>query len=512
MKKLLLFTLLLLCCICSAQVRIDWQQSYGSLDNDYACSIIETGNGFRVLGSVHTDVPSGMFDCYAYYRANWLIEINNEQQLVRQDCFPLGMYSHLLKGTDDRYYIAELGDDGSMLWNLRIKQLDEGSNVLWNKSFGTSYGLGSTADNAFAVSASDGGVVVATEFQIADGDISQEFGEKDCWVVRIDDEGNMVWETTLGTESNDFVFGLQNANDGGYYVGLISEQQGNGNIGCGQPENNGVLVKLDADGQVQWSRCYPQVKICNVIELENGFLVAGNHQNEDFSYDCSLLKCDAEGNVEWRREFGGTKDDKVLKTFYQENGGFTVFANSKSTDGDVASAANLGVTDVEKGNIWVFHVDSDGDLRWERCIGSELGLLESLWDVIEVGKEEYVLLCESEWFEGVSSGDVNCSNNAILPESKNNIWVLHITDIFDYDDVVETTNEKVFVHPNPTTGAILIEGEKATEVKVYNSLGQLLKTVQNTNEVSLEGLPQGVYLLRVTLENGKVFSDKVVKE
>ena len=203
MKKLLLFTLLLLCCICSAQVRIDWQQSYGSLDNDYACSIIETGNGFRVLGSVHTDVPSGMFDCYAYYRANWLIEINNEQQLVRQDCFPLGMYSHLLKGTDDRYYIAELGDDGSMLWNLRIKQLDEGSNVLWNKSFGTSYGLGSTADNAFAVSASDGGVVVATEFQIADGDISQEFGEKDCWVVRIDDEGNMVWETTLGTESND---------------------------------------------------------------------------------------------------------------------------------------------------------------------------------------------------------------------------------------------------------------------------------------------------------------------
>jgi hypothetical protein len=47
---------------------------------------------------------------------------------------------------------------------------------------------------------------------------------------------------------------------------------------------------------------------------------------------------------------------------------------------------------------------------------------------------------------------------------------------------------------------------------VYNALGQLVKTVQNTNEISLEGLPQGVYLLRVTTEDGKVFSDQVVKE
>ena len=68
------------------------------------------------------------------------------------------------------------------------------------------------------------------------------------------------------------------------------------------------------------------------------------------------------------------------------------------------------------------------------------------------------------------------------------------------------------LHPNPTTGIVRIEGENASEVQVFNALGQLVKTVQNANEVSLEGLPQGVYLLRVTLEGGKVFSDKVVKE
>ena len=68
------------------------------------------------------------------------------------------------------------------------------------------------------------------------------------------------------------------------------------------------------------------------------------------------------------------------------------------------------------------------------------------------------------------------------------------------------------IHPNPTTGTVRIEAEDVKEIQVFNQLGQCLKTAQNTNEVCLEGLPQGLYLLRVTLEDGKVFSDKVVKE
>ncbi len=79
---------------------------------------------------------------------------------------------------------------------------------------------------------------------------------------------------------------------------------------------------------------------------------------------------------------------------------------------------------------------------------------------------------------------------------------------------VEETEANAFatLQPNPTTGLVSVTGETATEVQVFNPLGQLVKTVQNTNEISLEGLPQGVYLLRVTTEDGKVFSDKVVKE
>ena len=41
---------------------------------------------------------------------------------------------------------------------------------------------------------------------------------------------------------------------------------------------------------------------------------------------------------------------------------------------------------------------------------------------------------------------------------------------------------------------------------------QLLKTAQNTNEVNLRGLPQGMYLLRITDEDGATATKKLVVE
>ena len=70
----------------------------------------------------------------------------------------------------------------------------------------------------------------------------------------------------------------------------------------------------------------------------------------------------------------------------------------------------------------------------------------------------------------------------------------------------------ITVCPNPAKEKIAIDGAQAAETQVYNALGQLVKTVQNTNEINLHGLPQGIYLLRVALEDGTVFTDKVVKE
>ena len=97
-------------------------------------------------------------------------------------------------------------------------------------------------------------------------------------------------------------------------------------------------------------------------------------------------------------------------------------------------------------------------------------------------------------------------------------WKYGVNGLPEYDDpdydIPETdgSSSASILYPNPTIGIVHIEGEAIAEIKVYNTLGQLVKTVKNTNEVDLKGLPKGIYTLRIACENGPDLSKKVVLE
>ena len=92
-------------------------------------------------------------------------------------------------------------------------------------------------------------------------------------------------------------------------------------------------------------------------------------------------------------------------------------------------------------------------------------------------------------------------------EDDNLVW----TDGECWDDVEETAAELVSVYPNPAKENVLIKGIEATEVQVYNALGQLVKTVRDANEIPVAGLPQGVYLLRIADAEGNIYTNKITK-
>ena len=77
---------------------------------------------------------------------------------------------------------------------------------------------------------------------------------------------------------------------------------------------------------------------------------------------------------------------------------------------------------------------------------------------------------------------------------------------------VEEINDKVIsVYPNPAMEIVTIDGVEAAEVQVYNGLGQMVKTVQGSNEISVSGLPSGIYSIRVTMNDGNLFLNKIIK-
>ena len=78
------------------------------------------------------------------------------------------------------------------------------------------------------------------------------------------------------------------------------------------------------------------------------------------------------------------------------------------------------------------------------------------------------------------------------------------------DAVDETEETSLILWPNPASQTVYIEGVEAKEVQVYNTLGQMVKSVRNSNEVSLEGLVQGVYMVRITSIDGSIFTNRLV--
>ena len=80
---------------------------------------------------------------------------------------------------------------------------------------------------------------------------------------------------------------------------------------------------------------------------------------------------------------------------------------------------------------------------------------------------------------------------------------------YPYDAIEENKDSEITLYPNPVRDRVVIEGIEAVEIQVYNTLGQVVKTVRGTNEIPVADLPQGVYMLRVTDADGKVYTNKI---
>ena len=76
--------------------------------------------------------------------------------------------------------------------------------------------------------------------------------------------------------------------------------------------------------------------------------------------------------------------------------------------------------------------------------------------------------------------------------------------------VSESGNEEITISPNPANDIVRIDGTKVAEVKVYNVVGQLVKTAPNANTFSVAGLPAGLYLLHMTDGDGMTVTKRIV--
>ena len=80
-------------------------------------------------------------------------------------------------------------------------------------------------------------------------------------------------------------------------------------------------------------------------------------------------------------------------------------------------------------------------------------------------------------------------------------------------NVEEQSTHDINIYPNPTDGVLNIEVESMTRITIFNAMGQVVydnEVVSDRETVDMTQYNEGMYLLRVTTENG-VMIEKVVR-
>ena len=127
--------------------------------------------------------------------------------------------------------------------------------------------------------------------------------------------------------------------------------------------NSLLVVRLDANGAVEWSRAYPPSLRevfrgpARVARAGDGYLIAATIldvvEPADFGRSNVLLvRTDAQGALEWTQSYGGLYDESVTDVEALEDGGFLISAWSDSM-GDYSEA-------------WMLRVGPDGRIA-EGC-------------------------------------------------------------------------------------------------------------------------------------------------
>ena len=321
-----------------ANGNIEWNQTYGGPGADYACSMVQTGDGGYALAGETYSFGAGDSDF-------WLVKVDSSGSIQWNRTYgqtTADGANSMIQTNDGGYALAGYSTDNNSSKDLWFVKTDSVGNMQWNRTYG-----GARWDEANSViQTSDGGYALAGVTNSL-SDIT--YVPHDCWLVKTDSEGNMEWSKTYdGDGGYDGGSSLVQTSDGGYTIA--------GNTG-GFIGQNVWIIKTDSDGNriwnVVWSTREPQQTSSLIQTSDGGYAVTGWTESLDgfagFSSYMFLVKADLNGKIEWNSTYDGLGDSKALFAVQADDGGYAMAGTTRSTDEDAHY------------DVWFAKVDASGE-------------------------------------------------------------------------------------------------------------------------------------------------------
>ncbi len=133
---------------------------------------------------------------------------------------------------------------------LHLFSFGQNMEIKWQNCFG-----GSEKDIAYDIIEIPGGYFILGTTESNDGDISFYNGIIDGWLIRTDSTGNMIWEKTYGGSSGDGFRRIFPDNSGNYIlVGGSGSSDGDVSYNPYPGSESFWIVKIDIEGNIIWDK------------------------------------------------------------------------------------------------------------------------------------------------------------------------------------------------------------------------------------------------------------------
>lgn len=260
--------------------------------------------------------------------------------------------------------------DNNSLDAVIVKSSDNGE-VIWKKSFG-----GSAYDTFYDVTVLDDNFYIAVGYSNStDIDGLPISGENDGIIVKFDKEGNIIWKKTFGGSDYDYIMSVDNIDNNIIFVGEFRSVDIDGLTNNG--DSDAFMVKMDQNGNIIWQKSWggsdSDYFMSVKVSISGDVFAGGGFSSDDLEEithngtgDSIIIKYNDNGEIIWQKSFGGNSSDSLFALDVNDNGDVYATGYSYSTKlrGTVNRNDCYG---------FVLKYDKDGNFIYERTLGAGYG-------------------------------------------------------------------------------------------------------------------------------------------
>lgn len=510
----LLLLQLLQPCLSQAQYnKIKWQYKFGGSKDDYPNFIsASSDNGFIICGS--SSSYDGDLKGNQGGDDVWVVKTDGEGNLEWQKNFggsKTDIAKSVIQTNDDGFFITgytsssdkdiTLNKGKNDIWCIKT---DFNGIIEWQKTFG-----GSEDDRGnYGFQTKDGGYIICGSTNSTDGDAIGNLHIVDYWVVKTDSVGNIKWQRTYGGNYVDVANKIIEVNDGYIVIGYSSSTNGDITNNLGGPDV--WIIKIDTGGNLVWQKNYGGSSSEDGVAIiptvgQDGYIFTGytksvdsmvsvNNGKEDFW----VVKIDGSGNLLWEKTYGGTQKDVGYNIAIAASG-YVISGFTESNDIDVSGNHSA------LGDFWVINIDANGSLKWQRALGGTG--IESACCIVPKQNVSFVVLGKSDGLGGDISNYIGLNDFWLVNMVDSALDIATSPNIINQIKLYPT-----FTSTNINIDGFEVSNDNYYTIDIVSIDSRKLKTIKTKKPLSIDvsNFQTGLYFALIEY-NGRKKSFKFLK-